>query len=127
MKSVKVLVVQSCLILCDPMDGSPPGSSVHGILQPRILGWVTTIYKEMKVTSQRFSSEGVFPFPRGQRRLPRGQIIPSDTSEWSLHPLLEMTISPLFSGKHPQEIVCLLVFLKNIVGVEVWKKMKFQS
>ena len=27
----------SCLILCDPMDCSPPGSSVHGILQARIL------------------------------------------------------------------------------------------
>ena len=26
--------------LCDPMDCSPPGSSVHGILQARILGWV---------------------------------------------------------------------------------------
>ena len=31
--------VQSCLTLCDPMDCSPPGSSVHGILQARILEW----------------------------------------------------------------------------------------
>ena len=37
---VVVLVAQSCLILCDPMDCSPPGSSVHGILQARILEWV---------------------------------------------------------------------------------------
>ena len=29
-----------CPILCDPMDCSPPGSSVHGILQARILEWV---------------------------------------------------------------------------------------
>ena len=28
-----------CLTLCDPMDCSPPGSSVHGILQERILAW----------------------------------------------------------------------------------------
>ena len=34
---VKVLVSQSCLTLCEPMDGSPPGSSVHGISQARIL------------------------------------------------------------------------------------------
>ena len=34
------LVTQSCPILCDPMDGSLPGSSVHGILQARILEWV---------------------------------------------------------------------------------------
>ena len=37
---VCVLVAQSCLTLCDPMDGSPPGCSVHGILQTRILEWV---------------------------------------------------------------------------------------
>ena len=34
--------LQLCLSLCDPMDSTPPGSSVHGILQARILGcqWV---------------------------------------------------------------------------------------
>ena len=31
---------QSCPTFCDPMDCSPPGSSVHGILQARILKWV---------------------------------------------------------------------------------------
>ena len=35
-----MLVVQSWLTLCDPMDCSPPGSSVHGIRQARILEWV---------------------------------------------------------------------------------------
>ena len=34
------LVAQSCPTLCDPMDCSPSGSSVHGIFQPRILEWV---------------------------------------------------------------------------------------
>ena len=34
------LVTQSCLTLCNPVDCSPPGSSVHGILQARILEWV---------------------------------------------------------------------------------------
>ena len=37
---VKALFAQSCLTLCDPMGCSPPGSSVHGILQARILEWV---------------------------------------------------------------------------------------
>ena len=37
---VKVLVAQLCLTLCDPMDCSCPGSSVHVILQARILEWV---------------------------------------------------------------------------------------
>ena len=39
-KKVDVLVAQSCLTLCDPMDYSLPGSSVHGILQAKILEWV---------------------------------------------------------------------------------------
>ena len=30
----------NCVLLCDPRDCSPPGSSVHGILQTRILEWV---------------------------------------------------------------------------------------
>ena len=32
--------LQSCLTLCDPIDSSPPGSSVSRILQARTLGWV---------------------------------------------------------------------------------------
>ena len=35
-----MLITQSSLTLCDPMDCSPPGSSVHGISQARILEWV---------------------------------------------------------------------------------------
>ena len=37
---VKVLVIQLCLTLCEPTDFSPPGSSVQGIPQARILEWV---------------------------------------------------------------------------------------
>ena len=37
---VKVLVAQSCPTLCDPMDCSLPGFSVHWILQARILEWI---------------------------------------------------------------------------------------
>ena len=32
--------LQSCLTLCDPKDGSPPGSPIPGILQARTLEWV---------------------------------------------------------------------------------------
>ena len=46
-----VLVTQSCLTLCDPTDCSPLGSSVHRILQARILEWVA------------------IPFSRGSSRL----------------------------------------------------------
>ena len=46
---VRAKSLQSCLTLCDPADCSPPGSSIHGILQARILEWVS-------VTSSRGSS-----------------------------------------------------------------------
>ena len=44
--------LQSCLILCDPMDCSLPGSSVHGILQARIHEWVT-------MPSSRWDDSGI--------------------------------------------------------------------
>ena len=42
-RKVKVLVTQSCLTLCDPMDCGLPGSSVRGILQARILDGVAVL------------------------------------------------------------------------------------
>ena len=36
--------LQSCPTLCDPIDGSPPGSSVPGILQVRVLEWVAIAF-----------------------------------------------------------------------------------
>ena len=40
---IQALVSQSCPTLCNPMNCSPPGSSVHGILQARILEWVDSL------------------------------------------------------------------------------------
>ena len=54
---VCVLIAQSCLTLYDPMDCSLPGSSVHGILQSRILEWVA-------MSSSRGSSQ-----PRDQTQV----------------------------------------------------------
>ena len=39
--------LQSCPILCDPIDGSPPGSPVPGILQAGILEWVAISFSSM--------------------------------------------------------------------------------
>ena len=38
--------LQSCLTLCDPIDGSPTGSPVPGILQARILEWVAISFSK---------------------------------------------------------------------------------
>ena len=40
---MRAMSLQSCPTLCDPMDYSPPGSSVHGVLQARILEWVARL------------------------------------------------------------------------------------
>ena len=53
-----MLVTQSCPTLCDPVDCSLPGSSVHGIFQARVLEWVA------------------IPFPRGSSQ-PRDRTLVS--------------------------------------------------
>ena len=46
-------LLQSCPTLCDPIDGSPPGSHVPGILQARTLEWVAISFSQcMKVKSE---------------------------------------------------------------------------
>ena len=37
-------LLQSCPTLCDPIDGSRPGSAVHGIFQARVLEWVAIAF-----------------------------------------------------------------------------------
>ena len=40
-------VAQSCLTLCDPMDCSTPGSTIHGIFQARVLEWGAIAFSEL--------------------------------------------------------------------------------
>ena len=59
--------LQSCLTLCDPTDGSPPGSSVCGISQARILEWVAISF-----------SGGIFPTQGSNPSLLRADALPSE-------------------------------------------------
>ena len=45
-------VAQSCPTLSDPMDCSPPGSSVHGVLQARVLEWVAIAFSDVLSTTR---------------------------------------------------------------------------
>ena len=47
-------LLQSCPTLCDPIDGSPPGSPVPGILQARTLEWVAIAFSERISTNPQF-------------------------------------------------------------------------
>ena len=50
--------LQSCPTLCDPIDGSPPGSAVHGILQARVLEWGAIAFSiHLLVKSLKFLQE----------------------------------------------------------------------
>ena len=44
--------LQSCLTLCDPIDSSPPGSSVPGVLQARIPEWVAISFSNACMLSR---------------------------------------------------------------------------
>ena len=74
-KKVKVLVAQSYLTLCNPMDYSPPSSSVHGILQARIQEWVAISfegdlpYPDIKPKSPALQADSLPPELPGKRQL----------------------------------------------------------
>ena len=54
----RVKIVQSCLTLCDPLDCSPPGFSVRGILQARIPEWVAVSFSKSVVERGGWNLEG---------------------------------------------------------------------
>ena len=53
--------LQSCLTLCDPIDGSPPGSPIPGILQARVLEWGAIAFSETHLEEVNFWMNGVVP------------------------------------------------------------------
>ena len=62
--------LQSCLTLCDPIDGSPPGSPVPGILQARILEWVAISFfnaRGINLNSVRLLKPLSLSFQNGKR------------------------------------------------------------
>ena len=63
--------LQSCLTLCDPIDGSPPGSPVPGILQARTLEWVAISFSnawKWKVKVKSLSPVRLFAMTKASRR-----------------------------------------------------------
>ena len=72
MTSMRAKSIQSCLTVCDPMEWSPPGSSVHGILQAGILEWVAMP-----------SSRGNLPDPGIEPVSPESPALQADSLLWS--------------------------------------------
>jgi len=59
-------LLQLCLTLCDLIDGSPPGSSLHGVSQAKVLKWVTM------ASSRAFPDPGIRPMSLGSLALEGG-------------------------------------------------------
>ena len=96
-------VTQFCLILCGPMDWSPPGSSVHGIFQARILEWAA-------ISSSRGSS------------WPRNRIHISCVS------CTELPGKPLFSSESPRLAANYLpIFIEFVYYAASWNNIFFCS
>ena len=95
-------VAQSCPTLCDPVDGSPPGSFVYGILQARILEWVA-------ISFSRGSS-----WPRD--RTPVSRIAGRHFTVWANREATRIYINPLNLGFFPVVLIIRMrwcVFDKN--------------
>ena len=101
-------VTQLCPTLCDPVDCSPPGSSIYGILQARILEWVA-------ISFSRGSSQ-----PRDQTQVSR--IAGRRFNLWAtrISPLilwyitlidLQMLNHPCTSGINPTWICCTIILM----------------
>ena len=98
---VCVKVTQSCPTLCDPMDYSPPGSSVHEMLQARLLKWVAIPFSrgsswpgdqtQVSCTASRFFTDWA---NLEEHRKPCGVITPTPPTLWNvLIPSLCLIIS----------------------------------
>ena len=116
---MKVLVAQLCLTLGDPMDCTPPGSSVHGILQARTLEWVA-------ISSSRESS-----WPKDQTWVPAlqadsllseppGKPIHTHTHTHTHTHILQLGVSEVRQtdlNHHSQLLWVVVVYLLSHVGL----------
>ena len=98
-------VAQSCPTLCDPMDSSPPGSSVHGILQARILEWVA-------ISFSRGSS-------RPRDRTQASHIAGRHFNLWATREALNSNSVLLLTSKYPL-YASILSFVKDVFK-KVWE------
>ena len=107
----EVLVPQSCLTLCNPMDYSPPGFSVHRILQARILEWIAFPFSKCKpAAAKSLQLHPTLCDPIDGS--PPGSFVPgilqARTLEW---------VAISFSTREALYFCCLLQLIYNIMKV----------
>ena len=88
----KVKVTQSCPTLCDPMDCSPSGSSVHGIFQARILEWLAISFSRDIPNPEMEPKAPVYPALQVDFLPPEQPKMMTFPDESSAHDILEYQI-----------------------------------
>ena len=71
-------VAQSCQTHSDPMDCSPPGSSIHGIFQARVLEWGAIAFSKNTATKFFFFKPSIFPLKKKQQQKKRRLILSTE-------------------------------------------------
>ena len=106
---VCMLVAQSCLTLCNPIDCSPPGPSVHGILQARTLEWVAISFSNRNYRKK----EKV-------KLLSRVQLFATPWTEaHQAPPSIEFSRQEYWSGLPFPSPIALLIFCKNFAKIHM--------
>ena len=80
--------LQSCLTLCDPIDGSPPGSPVPRVLQARTLEWIAISFSNVWKWSHSIMYNSQWPHGLQPTRLPRPWDSPGKNTGVGCHFLL---------------------------------------
>ena len=120
-------LLQSCLTLCNPMDCSPPDSSVYGILQARILEWAVISF------SRDLPDPGIEPVSLMSPALVSGFFTTSTTWDWhfevkvinsmnanTLWMLIPSNIWPIFLGRGEKEADMRGIDIKNYFKNLFW-------
>ena len=108
--------LQSCLTLCNPIDGSPPGSPVPGILQARTLEWVAISFSNAWKWSHSVVSDPQRPHGLQPSRLLHPWDFPGKSTGVGCHCLLRETM-------YQHTITACLVGLKQQVDCENTERM----
>ena len=106
---------QSCLTLCDPMDCGPPSSSVHGILQARILEWLP------RPPPGEFPNPGIKPLALMFPALAGGFFTTSTLWEAPVAYICQCTFSKEGVPRKTWRIVLIVKFIYCVRGYECFK------
>ena len=117
--------LQSCPTLCDPIDGSPPGSPVPGILQARVLEWVAISFSnawKWKVKVKSFSCVWLLATPwTTAYQVPLSMGF-SRQEYWNGLPLLSLLYIHIYiyvnlSSKYSFDFGCTFIFQEDCINI----------